>query len=178
MKLTNIHTTLLQIHTKQKMNDMVDWVGISQKRFDILFNLFIGNDKLLVQKSGWPLSYCVQKKPQFIQQHLPLLINKLATDTTTHTFKRDTLRLLQFVIMPINLDGILMHQCFNIIQSYTEKPATKAFALHNLIHLQKKYPGIEAELVLIIQNRWSSESPAFKSVAKKILAKYAHKMYQ
>ncbi len=118
------------------------------------------------------------KKPQFIQQHLPLLINKLATDTTTHTFKRDTLRLLQFVILPINLVGILMHLCFNIIQSYTEKPATKAFALHNLMHLQKKYPDIGAELVLIIQYRWSSESAAFKSVAKKILAKYAHQMYQ
>ena len=62
-----------------------------------------------------------------------------------------------------------MDICFNYIAAPGEAVAIKAFSLTILQNLSKQYPDIKQELKTIIEDRWDSESAAFRSRAKKIM---------
>jgi hypothetical protein len=167
----NLTDVLLKNYTKENCRRIVTWVGDNQKKFDELFALFVSNEYRIVQQSAWPLSYCVQAHPQLIEQHYPKLISNLSKPNIPNAVKRNTIRLLQFITIPKKYHGVVMNICFELIQSIEEKPAVKAFALSVLENLAKQYPEIKAELHLIIETQMPYESAAFKSRAKKILAK-------
>jgi hypothetical protein len=63
-----------------------------------------------------------------------------------------------------------MNACFGFIENPTIPIAIKAFSLTTLYNLCKTYPEIKPELKLIIEDRWDTETAAFKSRGKKILA--------
>ena len=67
----NIKTALLKEHSKKQCDAIVKWVGDDQKRFDELFDLFLHDEYRVVQRAGWPISYCVEKNPEFIKKNLP-----------------------------------------------------------------------------------------------------------
>jgi hypothetical protein len=166
----NLKTQLLQAHSKENCNLIVAWVGNEQKRFDELFSLFVSNDKRVVQMSSWPLSYCVEAHPKFIQKHFSALLKNVKQQHNHDAVKRHTLRILQCAEIPKKYQGEVMNLCFDIVQSMEEKPAVKMFSLVVLDKLVKLYPEIKAELHLIIETQMPYESLAFKSRGKKILA--------
>jgi hypothetical protein len=166
----DLRTQLLQAHSKENCNLIVAWVGSNQTRFDELFSLFISNETRVVQMSSWPLSYCVEAHPKFIQTHFSALLKNIKKQRNHDAVKRHTLRILQTVDIPKKFQGEVMNLCFDIVQSMEEKPAVKMFSLVVLDKLSKLYPEIRAELHLIIETQMSYESLAFKSRGKKILA--------
>jgi hypothetical protein len=62
-----------------------------------------------------------------------------------------------------------MNACFGFIEKPSAPVAIKAFSLTILYRLSALYAEIQPELKLIIEDRWDTETPAFKSRAKKIL---------
>ncbi len=166
-----LRTQLLQAHSKENCNLIVAWVGNNQKRFDELFALFMSNETRIVQMSSWPLSFCVESHPNFIQKHFANLLKNIKRQNHHDAVKRHTLRILQFVKIPKKHQGAVMNMCFYFIQNITEKPTTKVFSLVVLENLSKLYPEIKEELCLIIETQMPHESAGFKSRAKKIIAK-------
>ena len=73
--------------------------------------------------------------------------------------------------VPQKYQGELMDICFGYIADPNEKAAIKAFSLTVLENLAKQYPEINTELKTVIEDRWDYETAAFRSRAKKILAK-------
>ena len=61
-----------------------------------------------------------------------------------------------------------MNACFKRIEDPKAKAAEKAFALTVLEHLSELYPDIRSELLLIINERWDQETPAFRSRGARI----------
>jgi hypothetical protein len=165
-----LRDTILKEHSKANTTKIVNWVGANQKRFDELFNLFLNDEYRVVQRAAWPLSYCVQAHPKFIQKHFSRLLKNLQKTGLHDAVKRNTVRLLQDISIPEKFQGDVMNICFDFINSPTEKPAIKAFSLTVLHNLSKTYPEIKQELRTVIEDRWDFESAAFKSRAKKILA--------
>jgi hypothetical protein len=165
----DLRTQLLQAHSKENCDLIVAYIGNNQNRFDDLFQLFVGNDKRIVQMSSWPLSYCVEAYPFLIEKKLTALIKNLGKPNQHEAVKRHTTRILQCIEIPKKMHGVVMHICFNYIQDITEKPATKVFSLTILENLAKQYPEIKAELYLILETQMPHESAGFKSRAKKIL---------
>jgi hypothetical protein len=162
---------ILKEHSRKNCDAIVAWVGNSQKRFDELFSLFTNDEYRVVQRSAWPVSYCVEAHPTFIKKHYGTLLKKIKKPNIPDAVKRNTLRFLQFVELPKKFHGDLMNTCFELVQSMQEKPAIKMFCLVILENLSKLYPEIKPELVLIIETQMPYESIAFKSRGKKILAK-------
>ena len=150
---------------------IVNWVGDDQKRFDELFELFLNDEYRVVQRAGWPLSYCVMAHPEFIQKKFGKLLKNLQKPGLHDAVKRNTVRLLQDISIPEKFQGDVMNICFDYIMSPTEKPAVKAFSLTVLENLSKIYPEIKQELKTVIEDRWDYESAAFKFRARKILKK-------
>ena len=164
-----LRETILSEHSKTNCARIAKWVGSNQQRFDELFGLFLNDEYRVVQRAAWPLSYAVMAHPELIQKHFGRLLKNLKKPGLHDAVKRNTVRLLQDIMIPKKYQGEVMNICFDYIISPVEKPAVKAFSLTVLQHLSKQYPEIKQELKTIIEDRWDFESMAFQSRAKRIL---------
>jgi len=167
----NLREQLLKEHSRANCLKIVKWVGSSPERFAELFELFLSNEYRVVQMAAWPVSYAVEAHPDLIRKHLPALLKNLEKPGTHPAVRRNSIRLLQHVEIPKKYHGGVMNFCFDYISDPKEKAAVKAFSLTVLENLSKQYPEIKQELKAIIEDRWDSETPAFRSRAKKIISR-------
>jgi hypothetical protein len=165
----NLRDTILSGHSKAICSSIVDWIGNNQSRYDELVQLFLHDKYKVVQRAAWPLSEAVRLHPHLIQQHVGAILAYLQQPGLHEAVKRNSIRLLQYIIIPEVYHGIIMHQCFGFLVSPAEKPAIKAYSLTVLQNFCKQYPEIMQELKTIIEDRWEFETPAFHARAKKIL---------
>ena len=165
----DLRKTILEEHSKAQTSKIVKWVGDGQKRFDELFDLFLNDEYRVVQRAGWPVSNCVIKYPKLIEKHFRKLLGNLRKPNLQNAVKRNTVRLLQDIMIPKKFHGEVMNICFEYIADPQEKVAIKAFSLTILQNLSRHYPEIKQELKTIIEDRWDYETAAFRSRAKKIL---------
>jgi hypothetical protein len=160
---------ILKEHSKANCDTIVQWVGASQQRFDELFNLFLGDEYRVVQRTAWPVSYCVEAHPQLIKKHFGRLIKKLQQPQLHNAVKRNSVRLLQHVSIPNKYQGAVMDICFGYVASPQEAVATKAFSLTVLGNLAQQYPEIIPEIKLLIEEQLPHQTPAFIGRAKAFL---------
>ena len=73
----NLESTILQEHSKQQCNKIVQWVGNDQDRFNELFHLFLNSEYRVTKRAAWPLSYCAIAHPEFMNGNYEKLINNL-----------------------------------------------------------------------------------------------------
>ena len=165
----NLRETILKEHSKANCRRIVKWVGNDQKRFDELFDLFLNDEYRVVQRAGWPLSYCVEDHPEFIRKHFARLLKNLDKTGIHEAVKRNTVRLLQYADIPEKFHGEVIDICFRYVSSPTEAVALKAFSLTVLQNLAKKYPEIINEIKLVIEERWGYETVAFRTRAKNLM---------
>jgi hypothetical protein len=168
----DLKSEILAEHSKAQTDRIVHYVGHDKKRFDELMKVFLTGDDLILQRAGWPLSYCAQQNPAFVLPHLGKLLKLLQKPKVHNAVIRNIVRLLQDMSIPARYQGEVMNICFDFISSPEQPAAIKAFSLTILEHLAASYPDIIPELKLIIEERWPYETPAFHSRAKKILKKF------
>ena len=163
---------ILKEHSKAQCSKIVKWVGSSQERFDELFGLFLHDEYRVVQRSAWPLSYCVIAHPSFISKHWKQFISNLKKPTLHDAVKRNSVRLMQDIDIPKKYHGEVMDICFKYLESPAEPLAVKVFSMSVLANLAKIYPEIKPELQLIIEDQLPHQTAGFKSRAKKILKEF------
>lgn len=165
----NLAEALLKEHSKQQCAAIVAWVGNSRKRFNELFALFLGDHPRIVQRSAWPVSYCVEAHPFLIHDHFEALVKKLEAPVLHDAVKRNSMRLLQHTDIPEQWQGAIMNICFDYVTRPGEAVAIKAFAITVLGNLAAFYPEIIPEIKLVIEDQVENQRPAFKGRAAKIL---------
>ncbi len=126
----------------------------------------------MVQRSAWPVSYCVEDYPILIEKHWGNVIKVLQKPFTHHAVKRNTVRLLQHVTIPKKYQGSVMDICFKFVQDPNETIATKAFSLTVLGNFALIYQEIISEIKLLIEEEIPRQTPAFKSRAKHLLKQF------
>ncbi len=165
----DLHKELLKKQSRLQCNKIVKWIGTDEARFGILMEFFLRGDYRLAQYAAWPVSYCIHDHLALAKPYFKKFL-KLLNDANSHpAVRRNIMRLFQFVEIPKKFNGELMDYCFRFINSPNEAIAVKAFSLHILENMSVIYPEILPELKTIIETRWESESPAFRSRARKIL---------
>ena len=162
----NLREKILAEHSRKQCDEIVAWVGDSQKRFDELFLLFMSDEFVIVQRLAWVVSYCLEAHPKFVEKHFDDLVLQLQNPNVHNSVKRNTIRALQHLDIPEKHKGTIMNCCFTFIEDVQEKAAVKAFSLTVLQNLSKEYPEILPEIRLIVQERWDVEGAAFRSRAK------------
>lgn len=165
----DLRETLLREHSKEQCNKIVQWVGHSQARFDMLFELFIQNEDLVSQRAAWSLNYCVIAHPALLHKHWKPFLQNLQLTGRHNAIKRNSIRLLQEIDIPEEYQGIVMDTCFRLASTPAEAVAVKAFSLTVLGKLAKIYPDIMPELKLLIEDQLPNQTAAFKVRAKQIL---------
>jgi hypothetical protein len=162
---------ILKEHSKVNNARMVRWVGNSQERFDELFNLFLNDEPVVVQRAAWTVSCCVIDHPSFIKKHFGKLLKNLSKPNLHDSVKRNSIRLMQDMEIPKRYEGAVMDLCFRYISKPGEAVAVKAFSLTVLSNLSKQYPEIIPEIKLLIEENYERETAAFKVRAKEFLKK-------
>lgn len=165
----NIREALLQEHSKQQCEKIARYIGNTPSRFDELIQLFFSDEYRVVQRAAWPLSYSAIAHPDLIKKHLRKLVANLKKPGIHNAVKRNTVRLLQEIAIPVSLQGDVMDICFGFVEDPTEAVAVKAFSLTVLYNLSKQYPDIIPEIKLLIMQQRPHQTAAFASRAKKVL---------
>jgi hypothetical protein len=169
----NLKETILKEHSKAQCNKIVQWIGSNQERFNELFNLFLNGEYRVTQRAAWPLSYCAIAHPGFMKGNFAKLLNNLKKPNLHDSIKRNTVRLLDAIDIPLKYEGQVMEISFTYLESPDEAVAVKAFSIGILGKLAKKYPEISPEIKLIIEEQLPHQSAAFKSRAKAFMKSFS-----
>lgn len=169
----NIPEELLkcQIQSKEQALRIAEYAIFSTERFKDLMDCFLSKNIRLAQRAAWSVSWAAQKNPKIVQPHIGSLVNQLTRTDIHDAVIRNSLRVLEDLEIEEDCHGEVMSACFDFIQKLNTPIAIKAFSLNILYKLSKSYPEIKNELRTIIVQNMDYETPAFKSRARKILAK-------
>ena len=165
----NLREEILKEHSKAQSKKIVNWVGSNLQRFDELFSLFLNDEYRVVQRAGWPVSNCVIAHPTLINKHWKELIHNLKQPNLHNAVKRNSIRLMQDIEIPVKYHGEIMDTCFKFLESPEEALAVKVFSMTVLGNLAKTYPEIKPELKLLIEDQLPTQTAGFKSRGKKVL---------
>ena len=166
-----IREELIAEHSKPQAMKIANYACLSEKNFKELMQCFLDKDNRIAQRAAWSVSWAARKKPQMIAPFIKILVAQLNRKDVHPAIIRNSVRVLEAADIPEYLHADVMNACFQFIETPATPVAIKAFSLTTLFNLSKFYPEIQRELKLIIEERWNTETAAFKSRGKKILAK-------
>lgn len=167
----SITEALLEEHSKENAARIAAYACTSKKTFAELMKLYSGNDVVLAQRAAWSVDKAARIRPDLITPYIGDLVKAIQQKNVHDAVIRNAVRILEELEIPEIYHGEVMNTCFGFIEDPSKPPAIKAFSLTILANLAKHYPEIKAELKLIIEERWDTETPAFKSRGGKILKK-------
>lgn len=166
MKLIDL---LLQPPTSAQRNAVVNYVGTNSSRFNELIQTLINGPARITQRATWPMSYCVEKHPGFIKPHFNTVTKLLEDPDLSVTVKRNLLRMLQFVSIPVRFQGRMADCCFGFLANKKETVAVKAFSMTVLANLAVNNKELSNEIIPLIEEQLPYGSAGFISRARKVL---------
>ena len=168
----DLRPEILKEHSKAQCNKIVQWVGNNEERFNELFHLFLNSEYRITQRAAWPLSNSAIAHPEFMKGNFVKLLINLKKPNLHNSIKRNTVRLLDAIEIPVKYEGRIMEICFTYLESPGEAVAVKAFSIGILGKLAKKYPEIIPEIKLMIEEQLPHQSAAFKSRSKAFMKSF------
>lgn len=171
----NIREELLQEHSRDNALKIANYACLSKKNFKALMICFWDEDSCVAQRAAWSVSWAAKKNPQLITPYIKDLVAQLQRKEVHAAVIRNTVRILEHIDIPEIYQGEVMNACFGFIEKPSTPVAIKSFSLTVLYRLSLLYPEIQPELKLIIEDRWDTETAAFRSRGKKILKTLANK---
>lgn len=146
----NIAKQLLTENSRESWNKVINYVGKNPQRFDEFMQLFLGDDELLVKRTGQPFGAIVEKQHHLITPYFQAIIDNMSRYPIP-SVKRNVMRVLQFVDIPEEYDAQLLELGFNFLQSSEEPIAVKAFTMTVLRKICERYPELTNELIHVIE---------------------------
>ena len=165
----NLTDVLAQAPSATTLRKVTGYIGNDPKRFAELVRLFLAGPYRLTQRAAGPLLRCVQNKPQLVQPHLRTFLKQLAQPGQHDSIKRNVLRLLQHIEIPIRLQGVTADTAFRLLADRSEPVAIRVFAMTVSANLAKHQPALANELCLLIEDELPYGTAAFVSRGTKTL---------
>lgn len=165
----NIRAEIEKEHSKEQALRIARYAVQSSRHFKELMACYTDPDNRLSQRAAWSVSWAAKHKPAMITPFIGLLVKRLQEPNVHPAVIRNAVRILEDIDIPEQFHGDVMNSCFGFIEDPAVPAAIKAFSLTVLFHLSQQYPEIKSELKLIIEERWDTETAAFRSRGKKIL---------
>lgn len=165
----NLKEELLREHSKAQGNKIASYVVQDTKRYDELMTIFFEADYRLNQRAAFSINICFDKEPKLITPYITSLIKNLHRTDIHDAVKRNTIRILQFIDIPEEIEGELYDICFAFLISANEPIAIKAFSMRVLANICKSYPELKNELIPVIEDLMTHGSFGIKNRGKKIL---------
>ncbi len=165
----NIREEILKEHNKPHALKIATYACTSKKNFKELMKCYMSDEYRIAQRAAWSVSWAARKNPEMIMPYIKDIVAQMQRKDVHNSVIRNAVRILEDIEIPKAFHGQVMNACFGFIEEPSTAVAIKAFSLTTLFNLSKKYPEIGTELKLVIEERWDTETAAFRSRGKKIL---------
>ncbi len=154
--------------TKRKSLDVAQYVVDHPSAIEELMDCFFDDEYRVCQYAAWPVGILGEKHPEFIIPYLAKMVSNL--DNPKHdAVIRNTIRTLQYVEVPEELEGEVYERCFNYLLSPNYPIAVKVFSMSVLAKIAMKIPELKEELILAIEDYLPHGSKGYQSRAKRVL---------
>src|SRR4051794_39067941 len=124
----NIKEELSKEHSKCQTAKITAYILEDSERFKILMDIFLNGEYLLAQRAAWVLNYCVENKPSLVQPYLKRMLKNLK-NPVHDAVKRNTMRILQFVDIPVSMHGEVINVGFEFLTDNNTAIAVKVFSM-------------------------------------------------
>ena len=169
-KLTKLvlKEALLKEHSRRQATGIAAWIGTDKKRFRELMDLFFLEDYRISQRAAWVMSFVTRAHPELATPYLDRMLHNLS-QPVHDAVKRNTLRILQDIVLPASLCGLAAERCFALLRSSEEPVAIRAFSMTVLLHLCQRFPELAPELQALVEDMVPYGSAAIRSRGQKTL---------
>ena len=165
----NFHAALKAEQSKALTTKIVAEIIEEPKRIIEIVNLIFDAPYRITQRAAWPLSVIAEKHPELLLDYLPALVKKLEEKGNHPAVNRNIVRALQYISVPEELEGQVLDNCFNLLNSKDEPLAVRCFSMTVIHNLVEKYPEIKHELASSITAQLPHQTAGFRSRGRKIL---------
>ncbi len=160
---------LLLEHSKPQTMRIVHWVGADADRLALLFEVFLGNDYRLTQRSAWAVRYVGEKHPELMLPYYAVLLKALRRKPLHDAVKRNVLNVFEALdITPDCYDDLADH-CFRYLADPKEPIAVRCASMTVLEKICRAIPELKSELQMLIEEHLEFGGAGFKSRGKRIL---------
>ncbi len=119
---------------------------------------------------SWVLGDILEQDPSRILPAIPYFFSR-RNDFSFPGFDRSLAKMMWKAGIPDEIEGEVVDQLFDWLQDSKIKVAVKVYAISALFDLTLKYPELQEELKLVIEEQMEHCSVAFKTRANRILKK-------
>lgn len=165
----DIRSKIASGHSKAIAIQVSEYVQDKPDRFKELINLFFSDSYRSVQRAAWSVNLCVEKHPELIKPYWSRIVPMLASPDAQVAVKRNVLRMIQFVSVPVRYRPQMIDICFGILSRKNETVAVKVFAMSVLAELVGAYPELVTELKILLEDQMPYETAGYRSRASKVL---------
>jgi hypothetical protein len=165
----NIRAEILKEHSKKQTLKVANYIGADKKLLAEAMTLFFANEYRVTQRMAAVINVCFEKHPDLLKPYFKAMITNLENRNLHDAVKRNTVRILQFVDIPKELQGVAFENCMNLLLEPEEPIAVKAFSMTVLANLCKIEPDLKNELKIAIETQLPFGSAGFKNRGEKTL---------
>ncbi len=139
-------------------------------QIDKLMKLFLTEHYWTSQRLAGVLEAVGRKNPALLQAYLKQLVARLEASGDADTaLKRNIPRILQWMPIPVRLQGRVVNVCFRLLSDPAELVAAKVFSMTVLANIAKAQPDLKSEIRYQIESQYNLSTPAFRSRAKRVI---------
>lgn len=174
--MTNLQEELRELilykHSKEQRDKVVAWVGNDRRRFDVLMQLFLGDEYRVVQRAAWALRFIGEQHPEWIKAYLDALVKAIQHPTHDAVVRNGLLVLVELDI-PKKYWGELLEMGFDYLMKVSTPTAIKRAALLVVAKICEQEPELREELVLVLQDQMPHAPVGFRNIAGKYIKKFS-----
>jgi hypothetical protein len=166
----DIRAEILREHSKAQVVRIVEYVGADHDRFAKVMQLFLAGEYRVTQRLAWVLGDCAAQYPHLIAPYVGQMIQLIAQQPHLHNaVRRNVLRLLQWVEIPAEYQGLAAEISFGYLSDADVPIAVRVFAMTVLDRIAQRHPELRQELHFVLEQQLPYQSPGFVSRARKLL---------
>lgn len=165
----DIAALLTDQHSKATISRIVAYLVAHPEHTPELFEIFLGDDPLLIQRSAWAVGDLGRSRPELlIPYHADLLA---AGRRAVHpAVLRNVIRYFsEAPELPEPIHGELADLCFTQLADPNAPVAIRVFSMSTLLRLTEIYPELGNELRALIEEEMPRASAGFRSRGRKVL---------
>lgn len=167
--MENLREQLLKVNSKANCKVILKWVGTNPDRYKELIDLFLENEYRISQRAAMVVGDLHRVYPFMIIPYLPRVVKNLRNASITDAVKRNSVRILQEIDVPDDLQGDVLDICFTWLADPKMPVAVRAFSMTVCWNICQKIPELMPELRMTIEDWIDQGTPGFKSRGNKIL---------
>ncbi len=155
--------------SRRNTNFIAGWIGNDKIRFNALWEIMISEKHPLPARAAWVFSTVVNTYPLMLNRYLENIV-LLIQEPNHPGVKRNLLKVLAEIKLPIKNLGLLIDYCFEQLTKTDATVAIKIFSMEIIYQASLIEKGLEIELKNILEEDIVKNSKGYASRAKRIIS--------